>query len=342
MNRMRRMILLAWAGSAVTGTLAGCAGTTNPYTTADGSSVWRSFRATDGTEIHYRYWAASRKKPRAVVQVVHGAAEHSGRYDRFARALVAQGYAVAATDHRGHGRTRIRSGQLGDAGPDAWNRFVTDETHLTQLLRTEHPGSHIVLFGHSMGSFIAQDYMTQRPRLIDAVILSGTAYGPPPPKELLGALEAAAKSAPLGPSEIWANLFKDFNQPFTGKPGFEWLSRDAAEVAKYQQDPLSGFAFSNELVRDFFQGIADLRDPAREERIIKNLPVLVIQGELDPVGANLKATQALLDRYKALGMTDVSHKFYPGGRHEMLNETNRDEVQRDVLAWLDKTIPKND
>ena len=322
---------LTFVGAALlAATLSGCA---NVGTTPAADSQWRSFRASDGAEIHYRYWAGP-PSPRAVVQIVHGAAEHSGRYDRFAKTLVSEGYAVYATDHRGHGRTRVRSGELGDAGPDAWNRFIEDEQQLSQLIRQANPGVKLVLFGHSLGSFIAQDYITRRPELIDAVVMSGTAYGPPPPQELIAALDGATKAAPLGPSEFWANLFKDFNQPFTGQPGFEWLSRDAAEVQKYQRDPQAGFPFSNELVRDIFQGFTVLRDPAREARIPKTLPVLVIQGSLDPVGGNLKGTQALLDRYQALGLTRVSHKFYDGARHEVLNETNRDEVTRDVLNWL--------
>jgi len=332
MNDPMRRTFVATTGLAGLMLATGCASPGGP---AAPVSDWQSFAAEDGTTIHYRRWLPA-GTPRGVVQVVHGAAEHSGRYDRFAQALVREGYAVYATDHRGHGRTRLRSGQTGDAGPDAWNRMVEDEMALSQRLRAAHPGRRLTLFGHSLGSFMAQDYITRRPELIDALVLSGTSYGPPPPSEFIGALDTAAKANPLGPSEAWANLFKDFNKPFSDKPGFEWLSRDPAEVARYTSDPLAGFAFSNELVRDFFVGLVRLRDPAREAHIPKGLPVLVIQGEKDPVGENLKGTQALLDRLKALGLTRVENHFYPGARHEVLNETNRDEVQRDVIAWLSR------
>lgn len=330
MNRLLRHSLCANANeNAATGGHAA-----KPQST---ESHWHSFAATDGAEIHYRHWPAP-VSPRAVVQVLHGAAEHSGRYDRFAKALVAQGYAVYATDHRGHGRTRVRSGELGDAGPDGWNRYVEDERQLSDLIRQAHPRAKLVLFGHSMGSFILQDYMTRYGELLDGVILCGTAYGPPPPNEALAAVNAAAEAAPLAMSEIWANRFVGYNKPFAGRPGAEWLSRDQDEVQKYIDDPLAGFGFSNALVRDFFQGMAALRNPEREARIPKDVPVLVIQGSLDPVGANLQATQALLDRYQALGLKNVQHKFYDGARHELMNESNRDEVQRDVLAWLKNIV----
>ncbi|WP_189572322.1 alpha/beta hydrolase [Marinobacter zhanjiangensis] len=299
------------------------------------ANEWRVMEATDGTDVHYQYWAAD-SQPHAVVQVVHGAAEHGSRYDRFAQFLNRHGYAVYATDHRGHGRTLVRSEELGDAGPDAWNNFVKDEMQLSAIIRDQHPDADLVLFGHSLGSFMAQDYITRRPELIDGLVLSGTAYGPPPPQDLLDAVDAAAEEAPLADSEIWAGIFTDFNKPFSEEPGFQWLSRDEAEVQKYVDDPLSGFAFSNELVRDFFHGMAELRDPAREQEIPKDLPVLVIQGELDPVGNNLEATRALLERYEELGLTKVEHEFYDNARHELLNETNREQVQEDVLAWLNE------
>lgn len=329
MHMTRRDMSLSFAAGAAL-SLAGCA---TPAPAPQAGVDWQSFQAADGTRIHYRRWLPA-GRARAVVQIVHGAAEHSGRYDRFARALTTQGYAVYATDHRGHGRTRLRSGALGDAGPDGWNRMVEDEIALTQRLRAAHPGVKLALFGHSLGSFMAQDYIQRRGELLDALVLSGTSYGPPPPEAFLQTMDATVKANALAPSEVWAGLFKDFNKPFAGSTGFEWLSRDPAEVRKYVGDPQAGHAFSNELARDIFTGFARMRNPALEARIPKGLPVLVIQGEKDPVGENLVGTQRLLDRYKALGMTRVQHRFYPDARHELLNETNRDAVTQDVLGWL--------
>ena len=337
MTMTKRGLLMAATAAGVGLALTGCGTAPAVSSVSAGTAEWQTFPGADGTAIHYRRWLPA-GQPRAVIQVVHGAAEHSGRYDRFAKALTGQGYAVYATDHRGHGRTRLRSGATGDAGPDGWNRMVEDEIAFTQRLRAAHPGLKLALFGHSLGSFMAQDYILRRGELLDALVYSGTSYGPPPPQQLLDVLDASVKTDPLAPSPVWAGLFKEFNKPFNGTTGFEWLSRDPDEVRKYTGDPLNGFAFSNELARDIFTGFARMRDPAREARIPKTLPILVIQGEKDPVGENLKGTQALLDRYKTLGISRMENRFYPDARHELLNETNRDAVTQDVLAWLAKTL----
>ena len=329
MHPNRRDVMFAFAAGAA---LGGCA-SPGGQPIAD----WQQFGAADGTTIHYRRWLPA-GSPKAVIQVVHGAAEHASRYDRFARAAVAGGYAVYATDHRGHGRTRLRSGRTGDAGPDAWNRMVDDEVAFSQRLRATHAGAKLVLLGHSLGSFMAQDYIERRTDLLDALVLSGTSYGPPPPQGLIDLLNEAVRKEPLGDSAVWAGIFKDFNKPFGGPTGFEWLSRDPAEVEKYVKDPLCGFAFTNELTRDIFVGFVRMRDPALEARIPKALPVLVIQGELDPVGENLVGTRRLVDRYQALGLARIETRFYTGARHELLNETNRDAVTSDVLGWLGKTV----
>src|ERR1051325_3653623 len=191
MKNTRRWFLLASIGAVLATT--GCA--TSPEERPD-DGRWKSFRAADGVEVHYEQWAGP-AAPRAAIQIVHGAAEHGARYDRFARTLVSEGYVVYATDHRGHGRTRVRSKQLGDAGPDAWNHFVDDEHQLTQLIRKEHPGVKVVLLGHSLGSFIAQYYLTRYGKDVDAVVLSGTSYGPPPPQQLIDLLNATAAKEPL-------------------------------------------------------------------------------------------------------------------------------------------------
>jgi alpha-beta hydrolase superfamily lysophospholipase len=290
--------------------------------------------ADDKTQLALHRWPVAAGSAKGVVMIVHGASEHAARYDRFARFLNEAGYAVIAMDLRGHGKTRLRSGALLDAGPDAWNRFVEDQKWLRDQIGREYAGKKVIFFGHSMGSAIAQDYMTRYGKSVDAYVLSGTFYGPPLPDDVLKAADEAAQKAPLEPSPIFAGLFVGFNKPFSDKPGFEWLSRDPAEVAKYVNDPLCGKPFGNELTRDFFRGLSAMRAPDVEARIPKDVPVHIIVGERDPVGDNTKNVTALIERYRALGLTRVTYKFYPEARHELLNETNRDEVQKDLLAWL--------
>jgi alpha-beta hydrolase superfamily lysophospholipase len=290
--------------------------------------------AADATPLAVYRWPIAAERTKAVVMIVHGASEHATRYDRFARYLNDHGYAVYAMDLRGHGNTRLRSGALLDAGPDAWNHFVEDQKWLRDLIGREYPGKRVVFFGHSMGSGIAQDYMTRYGTSVAGYVLSGTFYGPAMPDDALAALDAAARKAPLEPSPIFIGVFAGFNKPFSDKPGFDWLSRDRAEVAKYVQDPLCGQPFGNELTRDFLRGLSRMRAPEIEARIPRDVPIHIISGDQDPVGDNTKAVMALIERYRALGVTRVSYKFYPQARHELLNETNRDEVQSDVLDWL--------
>lgn len=288
----------------------------------------------DGTPLFVRRWLAVSGTPKGVVQVIHGAAEHSARYDRFARHLNRDGWLVYADDHRGHAGTRVRTKALGDAGPDAWNKFVSDEKALTDHIQQRHPGLKVFLLGHSMGSFIAQDYAQRHGNTIAGVVLSGSNGVLANGDQTVAALRGLAAKDPLGPSPVLKAAFEGFNKPFTGKPGFEWLSRDAAEVKKYADDPTCGFPFNNELVADFFTGLRDIWNPVNEARIPKRLPIYVVSGDQDPVGGNTAGLKILLANYQRYGLTDVQHKFYPGARHEILNETNREEVERDIIAWL--------
>ena len=333
MRALKPVVLRALIRIAATGSLLALVACATAKIASPEAGVSKQ-AAGDGTQLALHRWPVAPATARAVVLIVHGASEHAARYDRFARFLNDNGYAVYAMDLRGHGGTRLRSGALLDAGPDAWNHFVEDQKWLRDLIGREYPGKKVVLLGHSMGSAIAQDYMTRYGTSVDAYVLSGTFYGPPPPDEVLKAADDAARAAPLETSQIFAGLFAGFNKPFSDKPGFEWLSRDPAEVAKYTSDPLCGKPFGNELTRDFFRGLSRMRAPEVEARIPKDIPIHIIGGDQDPVGENTKGVMALIDRYHALGLTRVTYKLYPQARHELLNETNRDEVQNDLLDWL--------
>ena len=285
--------------------------------------------------------AVQRTRPRGAVRssvlVVHGMAEHALRYARFAGALAERGHAVYAPDHRGHGASA--GGRYGVAGRDAWNAILRDLAAVADVAREETSGAPQFVFGHSMGSMLAQRYAQQHGAQLAGVVLSGTTGSSP---GLAAGVAAAnllcAAAGRERPSPLQARIFAGFNTGFEHGTGFEWLTRDAAEVQAYVEDERCGFTFSNELLRDMLRGYADTWRPANERRIPHDLPVLMIAGARDPVGRATAGVHELAERYRALGLRDVEVRVYPDARHELLNETNRDEVVRDVLGWLDARL----
>jgi alpha-beta hydrolase superfamily lysophospholipase len=301
-----------------------------------------TFKAADGPEIFVYKWAPEAgMKPKAAVQVAHGAAEHGQRYERFARFLTDAGYVVYADDHRGHGKTAKVLDKAGIAGPDAWNGIMRDMHQLSDIIRRENSALPLIFFGHSLGSLIAQNYIQNWGGELKGAVLSGTfgSLGIDTAAAIAMAEQEAQAKGDNAPSQVFIGMFVNFNQAFQpAKTGFEWLSRDEAEVQKYVDDPWCGFPFSNRLVIDFFKGGAQMWSPENEARIPKGLPLLVVSGALDPAGANGASVRQLVDRYQANGMTHIQVKFYPQARHEILNETNREEVQQDIRGWMDRLI----
>lgn len=282
------------------------------------------FEGRDGAPVAgYRWEPAG--PPRGVVQLTHGIGEHLRRYDHLARTLAAAGFLVHGHDSRGHGATLAPGARPGDIGAVGWRQSLDDLDVLVTRARDELPDAPLVLFGHSLGSFAAQQYLLDHSDRVDAVALSGTAA--------LDLMEPAL--------DLDAELdLSAFNAPFApGRTGYEWLSRDEAQVDAYVADPLCGFGYDVEAMRAVFAGARDAADPARLARLRPDLPVYVLVGEADPVNGQLALVHALLERYRAAGLTDVELRTYPGARHELLNETNRDEVEADLLAWLDRVAP---
>jgi alpha-beta hydrolase superfamily lysophospholipase len=303
-----------------------------------------TFQSPDGPEIFVYKWAPDAGvQPRAVVQISHGAAEHALRYERFARFLTDSGYVVYADDHRGHGKTAADLQKAGKAGPDSWNGMLRDAHQLSEIMRKENPGLPFIFLGHSMGSLIAQEYIQKWGGEIQAAILSGTfgSLGGDPAGAVAACEQAIQAEGEDAPSQLFMGMFAGFNQGIEPVvTGFEWLSRDAVEVKKYVDDPWCGFPFSNLLVRDFFAGAVQIWKPENEARIPKDLPLLVVSGEKDPAGAHSASVKDLVARYRTNGMKDITVIFYPEARHEILNETNRDQVERDIRDWMDGILKK--
>ncbi len=297
-----------------------------------------TFAADDGAQRLARRWLPE-ARPRAVVQIAHGLAEHSARYARLAAALNAAGYAAYAFDFRGHGPSSAE-GDLGHfADRDGWAKCLGDLWSFNRLIAAEQAGVPIALLGHSMGSFLARGFATKHSDAIAGLALSGS-NGRPPAIAAAGRLIARAERLRVGARGKSALLnqmmFGDFNKPFKpARTALDWLSRDSAEVDAYVADPLCGFPFSVQLAIDLLDALPGLSSPASLARIRKDLPVYIFSGDKDPVGANLKS---LIDAFKAAGFTRLTAKTYPGARHETLNETNREEVTRDLVAWLDGVL----
>jgi alpha-beta hydrolase superfamily lysophospholipase len=277
-----------------------------------------AFDGADGSKIFTYRWLPE-SPVRGALQVSHGMGEHALRYRAPLQPLLDSGIAVYANDHPGHGRTVRNKQELGDFGPSGFAGVVDDMARLSRIARQENPGKKLILMGHSMGSFAAQIFVVDHSNLIDGFILSGSAAF-----DML-------QNPRGGLSTIGEGMGK------TRTP-FDWLSRDEKEVDAYVADPLCGFTVNDASRASMFAAGAAAVDPTALSRVRKDLPFYIFAGDKDPINADLSRLWPLVARYKAAGITDIATDFYPGGRHEMLNETNRDEVVRDVLGWLDAHV----
>ncbi len=279
---------------------------------------------TDGLALSTYSWEEV-ASPRGVVQVAHGLAEHAARYDRLAGALQEAGFVVHATDHRGHG-TSI-SGTPGDFGPGGFEALVADVAAYGAALAERQPGLPLFLVAHSMGSFAAQVVLLEHSAQYAGVVLSGsTALDVLAASMAESAASAGADAEPAG--------LEAFNAGFEHRTGYEWLSRDETEVDRYVADPLCGFDLPESTVPSLFAPAPRLADPEQLARIRSDLPVLIASGTADPLAGGGQLVELLGRRYRDAGLSDVTVTTYPDARHEIFNETNRDEVTADVVGWL--------
>jgi alpha-beta hydrolase superfamily lysophospholipase len=302
-----------------------------------------TFTADDGARLYVYRWLPDVGLGRAVVHIAHGLAEHAGRYERLAETLTDNGYVVIANDHRGHGRTAGTPEQAGHfADSDGWRRVLSDIEQLRARTQQDYPQLLGVLFGHSMGSLIAQHLLYRAPRLFDAVVMSG-ANGLVSPLVHTGKLIARFERWRLGKSgksELINGLtFDAFNKAFApNRTAFDWLSRDEAEVDKYIADPWCGFLCSTQLWIDMLGAITEAARKDNRARIPHDIPIYLFSGSRDPVNAEGRGTTALAESYRASGMKSVSYRVFPQARHETLNEINRAEVTEYLLDWLNAIL----
>ncbi|MFI9293671.1 alpha/beta fold hydrolase [Streptomyces gardneri] len=285
-----------------------------------------TFTSRDGIAIHVHTWLPE-GDARGVVQIAHGMGEHAARYAPLAEHLTGLGFVVYAGDHRGHGLS-MHAG-AGHFGENGWNLLVEDIAALTRIARDRHPGVPVILLGHSMGSFAAQQYLLDHAALVDGVALSGTTAVD---GLLTGLAEAARQAAEAG--VVGGGVFDAFNAGFApNRTEADWLSRDEKQVDAYLADPLCGFAADDRGMADMGAAAGRLAAP---EGIPAGLPVYVLVGDHDPLNARLALSDLLVARYREAGLTDLTYRSYEGARHEVLNETNRDEVVADLTAWIER------
>lgn len=305
-----------------------------------------SFTMTDplGVPIHVYEWLPEPEVPvRGIVQIAHGMCETAGRYVRFASELTAAGYAVYANDHRGHGKTAGKVDLLGDVGENGFYWMRRDLLQLAGIIRSRHDSPPIFLLAHSMSSFLAQKLMCEEGRdIYEGFILSGT--NGPRGMLRLGESLASAQLKLQGERHrsVLLNgiVFGPYNRSFAPvRTPFDWLSSDPHEVDQFIADSYCGAICTTRFFRDFFRLLRDIHTSETLLTLCTDRPVYLFSGAKDPVGMQGKGVLRLAEMYRSLGISDVEYRLYPDGRHEMLNEVNRDQVTADILDWLFRHLP---
>ena len=299
------------------------------------------FPSSDGkTSIHAVEWLPE-GEPVGVYQIAHGVAEYALRYEPFAEFLNAKGFVVVANDHIGHGLSVAEgAAPLYFGEKDGWTHVVDDMFELRRQTGKKYPGVPYILMGHSMGSFLARTYLIRYPGTVTAAVIMGT--GQQPGYMVAGGRLAAKvigkKSGYDKFNETVDGLaFGAYNKPFEPKrTNYDWLSANEENVDKYIADPLCGGGATTGLFLEMLGGIGFIGKPSNLAKMDKNIPILFISGEMDPVGDLGKGVKKAYESFQKAGVRDVTLKLYPGLRHEILNEKEKDQVYADIWAWVEK------
>ncbi|AKP42516.1 TPA: alpha/beta hydrolase [Clostridioides difficile] len=302
-----------------------------------------TFKGEEGLDIYtYKWEDENIKKPKAVIQIAHGMAETAQRYETFAKVLTKNGYIVYINDHRGHGKTAKIIENVGHlAEKEGFRCLVEDMYTLTNIIKKENEDLPIYLFGHSMGSFASQRYIMDYSNNLSGLILCGS-------NGKQGIILNLAHLIINHEIKKYGRRFKSNkinNLIFGGeiirrneKTKFDWLSRDKEQVEKYINDPFCGVVCSCGFFYDLVQGLKEIEDKENLKKVPLDIPIYIISGDKDPIGKNGNGVLRLRDRYIKLGVKDVTCKLYKDGRHELLNEINREEVFEDIICWLNNKI----
>lgn len=298
------------------------------------------FDSRDGEhKIHAVKWIPETEKPVCILQIVHGMAEYVERYDEFAAYLANKGILVVGDDHLGHGKSVTPGEPYGYfCKEDAPTVLVRDEHRLKKMIQEQHVGVPYIILGHSMGSFITRNYLLRYGSGIDGAIIMGTGMQPKAVVMAAAALAAFQKVFCGGrhvSKLIDKAAFGSYNKRIESpKTDADWLSANEENVQKYLEDPLCGFVFTVNGFQTLFKLIRNLYDKEKLKTMPKNLPVFFVAGAEDPVGDYGRSVERVYQSYKDLGMENVQMKLYPGDRHEILNETDREDIYGDIYRWL--------
>lgn len=306
------------------------------------------FDSRDGkSKLHAVRYEPDRKEDiRCVVQIVHGMAEYIERYEEFAGFLTARGCVVTGEDHMGHGQSVGKKGKYGYfCEQDPATVLVRDVHRLKKTTQALYPDVPYIIMGHSMGSFITRNYMFRYGTGISAAVIMGTGMQPP---ALLRASKAVAYMQRVfyGPKHVSGLIdklaFGSYNKQIANPATpFDWLSRDGERVAKYIADPMCGFVFTVNGFLTLFELISRLNRRENLAQVPARLPVFMVSGDADPVGDYGRGVQRAYESLRSAGVENIMLKMYEGGRHELLNETNRDEVMQDIFRWIEETVLKD-
>ncbi|MGE4275952.1 MAG: lysophospholipase [Lawsonibacter sp.] len=303
-----------------------------------------TYPSSDGVHTVYAQEWLPQSQPRGIVQIVHGVAEHVGRYDHVARFLNEHGFLVCGEDHLGHGKT-VSDGKYGYFAPKGgWDLVARDIRRLRELEEAQYPGVPYVMLGHSMGSFLTRTYLIRWPGTLDGAVLSGTGQEP----ALLVAFGkglAGLICALRGPNYVSQLVYRlsmgSYNRKFKpNRTTGDWLSRDEKMVDAGLKDPLCAFKPTVSMFRDMMGGLQFIADRRNLARMSRKTPVLFLSGDRDPVGGMGRGVEQVVGMFQEAGCEDVTVKLYHEGRHEVFNEINRQEVMEDLLAWLEQKLPQ--
>lgn len=280
---------------------------------------------------------------RAVLQIVHGMAEYFTRYEEFAEYMTSKGFVVTGEDHMGHGKSIGKTGKCGYfCENDPATVLVRDVHRLKRSTQELYPDVPYIIMGHSMGSFITRNYLIRYGSGVDGAVIMGTGMVPAGLLRV-SKIMAMLQKVFLGSEHVSKSIdkmaFGNYNAKIENpKTAFDWLTRDAKRVKKYIEDPLCGFTFTVNGFATLFELIYRLYDVEGLNKMPKQLPIFMVSGDADPVGDYGKGVKRAYDSIRAVGVENVGMKLYPGARHELLNELNREEVYDDISRWLEANV----